>query len=510
MNKMEEEQDGSSYFMEVYDRIHSIDLVLRGSDHPKVIEVHPRKIVAKKCDGTEDQYPLVIEIEPTTCTAIQKHPHEGLGLRLQMRDTPVPQTSFMSTTMKRAGSELFRMERATCQCGCKTCGLTLFVNNVKFSRVLPLPSQTWRDLFNNWSCCSQPFTEDKVTPAYVTQSILKPREGDCFLDDFNILVHSRTVERKNILLRKYPNKAANKSPSPVQCVKCARCRVVVGEAIMHDDKKIDAYKLNKNNIEVLSLRKQMSETVVRPVFFSEFFLERLLAQQVSNAVQCHATHLFIIQDPESNIYLLLRVLNTGTRLFVNNGKSSNEVSDFSNEIFSKTIKTGVEEESGKHSKMTDRGGHAHSGNSDGSKKAKCEKTAMASKISHDKNTGIDTEKIRRDGPPRMHGSKVAEVIEKLFSFSTHLISIGRTCNEIRSADSTGCERIVKVMYANTFEEKTLNKLSLKWLRDERTLTLTYPTHICIQILLVLVSSTLTMPIANRNIDDFVVGFLRLD
>ena len=39
-------------------------------------------------------------------------------------------------------------------------------------------------------------------------------------------------------------------------------------------------------------------------------------------------------------------------------------------------------------------------------------------------TGVAAERIRQDDPPRMLGSKVAEVIERLLSFSTHLISIG--------------------------------------------------------------------------------------
>ena len=39
----------------------------------------------------------------------------------------------------------------------------------KFNRVLPLPSQTWRDLFNNWSCCSSSYSQGKkTTPGWHT------------------------------------------------------------------------------------------------------------------------------------------------------------------------------------------------------------------------------------------------------------------------------------------------------------------------------------------------------
>jgi len=55
----------------------------------------------------------------------------GIGIRLQLKDdTPEPQSSFLSTSVKRVGSELNKFEQSICQCGCKTCGLFLFVDDV--------------------------------------------------------------------------------------------------------------------------------------------------------------------------------------------------------------------------------------------------------------------------------------------------------------------------------------------------------------------------------------------
>ena len=50
----------------------------------------------------------------------------------------------------------------------------------------------------------------------------------------------------------------------------------------------------------------------------------------------------------------------------------------------------------------------------------------------------------------------------------------------------------------------------KWLGDARSMALKYPKHICLQMILILLASTLTMPVAKRVHDDFVFGFLRLD
>uniref|UniRef100_H2Y4Z6 Uncharacterized protein n=1 Tax=Ciona savignyi TaxID=51511 RepID=H2Y4Z6_CIOSA len=71
------ESDDSSYFMEVYDRIHAVDLVLRGTDHPDTIEISPNQIQTKKSDGSVETYPLVVSVEPSSCTSVQKHTNES-------------------------------------------------------------------------------------------------------------------------------------------------------------------------------------------------------------------------------------------------------------------------------------------------------------------------------------------------------------------------------------------------------------------------------------------------
>lgn len=49
----------------------------RGSDHPKQLELRPQKITAIKFDGSINEYPLVVSIEPDSYTSLQKHVNEG-------------------------------------------------------------------------------------------------------------------------------------------------------------------------------------------------------------------------------------------------------------------------------------------------------------------------------------------------------------------------------------------------------------------------------------------------
>jgi len=59
-----------------------------------------------------------------------------------------------------------------------------------------------------------------------------------------------------------------------------------------------------------------------------------------------------------------------------------------------------------------------------------------------------------------------------------------------------------------FSKPVLPRLFEKWKKDERTLTLTYPVEICLQIALVLIANTLSMPIGRRSLGEFGVSFLR--
>lgn len=481
---MEDCYSNKSYFLEIHDRISSMDVVLRGNAIPNILEVHPYYIIVKNLGGLDNTYSLPLAVDPTSISCVKNHLEEGIGLRLQIRDNNNKlDTGIMSNSVKLYCEEIDQMKQGPCQSICKTCGLYLFMNDAKFNRILPLPSQTWRELFNNWSCCSHK-NGNKTTNFHNVP--LRPREGDCLLSDLYIMVHSKIVEKANIVISRSIDKTSIN-------VKCIRCRSVVGEALAYavqkdpskrtsgkaSEEKLGAFKFYKNSIEVFALKSNISDTIFRPIFFSDFFLERILAQQFSTAVETHITYMFLIKDPQKNVHLLIKVLNVNTRLYIKSGEVESDLScgDVGSLIKSKT-------------KSIDSIPSNYSADSAASNKnvMKLEDKCL---------------------PPVNGNGNFADEIEKLFSFSTHLISIGRACNETNISDSSKCERVVKVLYAST-STKSIQEIAAKWEKDERTLSLTYPTNICAQMHLVLASSTLTMPVAHRVMGEFVLGFLRLD
>ena len=472
----------SSYFLEIHDRISCMDVVLRGHDIPDLLEVRPYYIIVKNDGGLDLTYSLPLAVDPSSISCVKNHQDDGIGLRLQLRDANNKlDTGIMSSSVKVYCEEIEQMKQGPCQSICKTCGLSLLMNDAKFNRILPLPSQTWRELFNNWSCCSHK-NGNKTTNFHSVP--LRPRESDCLLSDLFIMVHSKVVEKANIIISRSADKTSIN-------VKCIRCRSVVGEALAYavqkdaakkslgkPEEKLGAFKFYKNSIEVFALKNNISDTVFRPIFFSAFFLERILAQQFSTAVETHITYMFLIKDPKKNIHLLVKVLNVNTRLYIKNSEAENDLSGgdlgalSSIHVKSKAISNGSVIDSGMN--------NAH--------------------IMKQEDKCL---------PPVSDKGNLADGVDRLFSFSTHLISIGRSCNEANPLDSSKCERVVKVLYAST-SMPSIKELAAKWEKDERTLSLTYPAQICSQMHLVLTSSTLTMPVAHRVMGDFILGFLRLD
>ena len=47
---------------------------------------------------------------------------------------------------------------------------------------------------------------------YIANSALKPREGDCLLDEFNLFVHAKAIEKRNVLLSNPTDKVCNSMP----------------------------------------------------------------------------------------------------------------------------------------------------------------------------------------------------------------------------------------------------------------------------------------------------------
>jgi len=426
---MECSLEGNSLYVEVSENIRSADLFIRGDDQPKQVVVKSKSITTKHINGQELSFDLPVTVDPKSFYNVQQHVREGVSFKLCM-PTSSTNTHRMSSSIKRYGSEIYYLKRGPSQCACQLCDLSFFNPDVTFSRVLPLPSQSWTELINNWSCCSKDddeCTSGKKNTFHPTTKKLQPREGDCYIGDIFIAVHSKAVRKNNVYFKKKINKGTGWD------MKCKRCKALIGDCDQPGDEKC-AYRFLKSCVEIVtthpSTKTNSSETTyVRPIFYSEFFLERILAEQFSTAVDTHVTQMLVIQDPSKNVHLLVRVLNNSTSLFTTSASSYPDIENLSSNHTSKLPKT--KQAKDKPSTST----------------ASASGDASVSKASPQNRSKIVA--VAPDQTRNLYSYNVG----RLFSFSNHYINIPR---EFCETLSEGKERrkIVKVLYACTGRDKT--------------------------------------------------------
>lgn len=293
------------------------------------------------------------------------------------------------------------------------------------------------------------------------------------IGDIYVVVHTKVIDKNNTFFKKKISK--NQDPPKLLNweLRCRRCRYVVGESDHKPGDKVSSYKLYKSCVEIVTATNKTlsssADTVLRPIFYSEFFLERIVAQQFAISAETHVTHMLIIQDYDKNVHLMIKVLNHSTSVCMTSSNKSHEaIMDVPDRSKGKSKMNGVES---------------------------CGKQKMQEEQGEDdeaKNTN-------------------AELIQKLFGYSNHYYSVARDQHESSGSRSLGeggnCDKVVKVLYACT-GKRFENTLFAKWKDDNRPLNMTYPNEMCLQLSLILLANTLTMPVATRVLDGFAVSYLR--
>ncbi|NXL95097.1 UBE3D ligase, partial [Alectura lathami] len=167
---------------------------------------------------------------------------------------------------------------------CQSCG-DVIVKERKFLRVLPLPSENWSALVEEWCCHPNPFA----------RSTLHPRRDDCFLGDTFFLLNS-----------------GNESHVPESHkVICERCKATLGEAISPD-----------------TVKYYVTEVIIRPSVESfimiprSHFVQTVVAQCLVELSSAKSTFRFTIKGGDGKIYILIWLLNSDTLLVESVGSSS--------------------------------------------------------------------------------------------------------------------------------------------------------------------------------------------
>ncbi|NXY41930.1 UBE3D ligase, partial [Ceuthmochares aereus] len=180
---------------------------------------------------------------------------------------------------------------------CQSCG-DIIVKDRKFRRVLPLPSENWSALVEEWCCHPDPFA----------RSNLHPQHGDCFLGDTFFLLNSGNE----------PHKSKENTR-----VICKRCKTMLGETMSSDTIKY----------YVTEVIMQPSEGSFSPTPRSEF-VQSMVAQCLVELSSAKSTFRFTVKGDNGKIYILIWLLNSDTLLVESLGSSSlNSVSALFGDTF---------------------------------------------------------------------------------------------------------------------------------------------------------------------------------
>lgn len=500
--------------MEVCDQVQAINIVLREKDIPLHVFIEPRRISTQSYNGSVTVYPLTIEVDPSSCSSMKYKSQEGISMRLQVKSVEEVPPAYvpMGTLVERLGDAFERLNGRPCSCGCKACGINLLKKDVKFTRVLSLPSNNWEDMSSSWTCCSHKhgFASDP-DKLKLDDYPFVPRIGECYENEFFIIFYPKAVVRNNVLL--YPPAKSDTSDKPRKykyeksLMKCGRCLAIVGEALIIDSKTVRTYNFYKSAVEFRSFYEKFPQ----PIFNSAFFLERVLANEISNEAKTNATYRFILQDERKNPYLLLRVLSADTRVRFHQPPCQEFELEGLDGVFGASDAPrryiGSEEWELAVPKVLKKE----------KEKALKESKKLLQKVLSSLHTIDETlPEVQRLHAEEMHipDGTVKKLISPdvwaLYLFSPNCLPVGRTCEEGAVDDAGGLERVVKVMYISATTSPGL-RLAKDWQKDINVRVITFPYSLCMDSLLVLATSTLSLPISRRVApEEFLFGILRLE
>uniref|UniRef100_A0A8C6JBB1 E3 ubiquitin-protein ligase E3D n=2 Tax=Melopsittacus undulatus TaxID=13146 RepID=A0A8C6JBB1_MELUD len=244
--------------------------------------------------------PPEVRLAPSSCRGLRCLSGDGLHLRMRLR-CPPPGADLSSTwreSLKPQTNYVFY---------CQSCG-DILVKDRKFLRVLPLPSENWSALVEEWCCHPNPFA----------RSTLHPQYGDCFLGDTFFLVNSGSesyVPESPICCSDSGHHTSQsrsnlKSKENTRVV-CKRCKTMLGETVSSD-----------------TIKYYVTEVIIQPSGgnFSpkprSQFIQSMVAQCLVELSSAKSTFRFTLKGDNGKIYILIWLLNSDTLLVESSGNSS--------------------------------------------------------------------------------------------------------------------------------------------------------------------------------------------
>ncbi|NWZ44795.1 UBE3D ligase, partial [Brachypodius atriceps] len=238
------------------------------------------------CDAAA--LPAGVSLAPSSCRGLQRLRGDGLHLRVRLRRAP-PAADVVFTLRESLKPNKNYIVY------CQSCG-DIVVKDRKFLRVLPLPSENWSDLVEEWCCHPDPFA----------RRTLHPQHGDCFVGDTFFLLNSGNESH-------VPESPKSKENTRVIC---KRCKTMLGETVSSG-----------------TIKYYVTEVIIQPAEGSfsptprSQFVQSMVAQCLLELSSAKSTFRFTIKGDNGKTYILIWLLNSDTLLVESLGSSSSH-SDF--------------------------------------------------------------------------------------------------------------------------------------------------------------------------------------
>ncbi|XP_010215946.1 PREDICTED: E3 ubiquitin-protein ligase E3D [Tinamus guttatus] len=240
--------------------------------------------------------PAGIRAAPSSCRGLRYLPGEGLHLRLQVHvGSSAKLVSTLSESLKPRKCYSFY---------CQSCG-DVIRQEGKFLRVLPLPSENWSALVEEWCCHPNPFA----------RSVLQPRKDDCFLGDTFFLLNSGNESH----VPESPSENGHHTSQSSSTLKskentrviCKHCKTVLGETVSSETTKYYVTEV------VIQPSEESFSTIPRSQF-----IQSMIAQCLVEISSAKSTFRFSIKGNDGKVYILIWLLNSDTFLVESLGGSS--------------------------------------------------------------------------------------------------------------------------------------------------------------------------------------------
>uniref|UniRef100_A0A8C5PXN6 E3 ubiquitin-protein ligase E3D n=1 Tax=Leptobrachium leishanense TaxID=445787 RepID=A0A8C5PXN6_9ANUR len=294
---------GSTLRLEIRRTMQTAVLILggfEGKGFPVDVSLTPSSLQIQTPESCETlNLPPEVKLIPSSCRFMQHVAGEGLHIRMKVH------TDGATDDVRTLKDILKVQENITFQC--QPCG-EMIIQEQQFQRVLPLPSENWSSLVEEWCCHPDPFANRNCLP----------KVNDCFLGDTFLLVNRANLsdppEETNEKSSAPHSVDANVSNSKENTkVICKRCKTMLGETVSSD-----------------VVKYYITEVLIRPscqdfqIISRTQFMESVIVQLLMELSASKSTYRFCVQGQDGKLYLLLWLLNVDT-LLVESGTRSGTV-----------------------------------------------------------------------------------------------------------------------------------------------------------------------------------------